>query len=469
MVKSIKYNFGESGQPINYHLHTKFSLKQLKEWFGLDENITEDKLKKNYTWNTNILVDATGDFATDHSTMAYSVTLKKLYAGDDLSKIDEEQTNNESANATVADNRDRIGNYIEIASAVKDWVADFLKNPWGKLISTLMDFFGMIGDGFQWLANTIQTDESNKVLYSYKDLKNDEENTDNKNIYTNVGKYKKGAKVITGIDVEKDSNDNGTDDFTKKTEIPVMTGDLYNIAVGHIDFLDADFLTGSDSKRPDGTLKHEEGSAWIVLRNFAATIIHICIYVASAFLIISLIWFGIRIVRTSLDNPRARAEYKEGLERFEKSLLMLIGSIVIMALCIFGTKAFYSSIEDDNYELPIRVNVEGAYSFSTTAAGYVRYMSLTEDVDEWLQKVVCTMTYLLLALINLIVVIIMMARVFILWILSMAGPIIAAINVFRRGNEIGFGFGTWAEMYVCVSLVQVVIAFIYKLILAIIV
>ena len=162
-----------------------------------------------------------------------------------------------------------------------------------------------------------------------------------------------------------------------------------------------------------------------------------------------------------------RAEYKEGLERFERSLLMLIGSVVIMALCIFGTKAFYSSIEDDNYELPIRVNVENTYSFSTTAAGYVRYMSLTDDVNEWLQKVVCTMTYLLLALINLIAVVIMMARVFVLWILSMAGPIIAAMNVFRRENTMGFG--TWAEMYVTVSLIQVVIAFIYKLILAIIV
>ena len=246
-----------------------------------------------------------------------------------------------------------------------------------------------------------------------------------------------------------------------------MVGDLYNIAVGHLDFLDADFLTGSTSTRPDGSLKHEEGSAWITLRDFAATIIHICIYMASAFLIISLIWFGIKILKTSLDNPKARAEYKEGLERFEKSLLMLIGSIVIMALCIFGTKAFYSSIEDDNYELPIRVNVEDTYSFSTTAAGYLRYMSLTDDVNEWLQKAVCTMTYLLLAIVNLAAVIIMMVRVLVLWILSMAGPIIAAMNVFKKENTMGFG--TWAELYVAVSLIQVVIAFIYKLILAIIV
>lgn len=360
-----------------------------------------------------------------------------------------------------------VGNAVSIAKSVVDFVAKFLKNVWGTIISTIMDFFGMIGDGIQWLANTIQTDEGNNVLYSYKYLSGDKKAAQKKNIYTNVGKCEAGAKVITGIDVKKDGNDDGEDDFSKKTKIPVMVGDLYNIAVGHLDFLDADFLTGRDSTRPDGSRKHEEGSAWIVLRDFASTLIHICIYVASAILIITLIWYGIKIVRTSLDNPKARAEYKEGLERFEKSLLMLIGSIVIMALCILGTKAFYSNIEEESYELPIRVNVEDTYSFSTTAAGYVRYMSLTDDVNEWLQKVVCTMVYLLLAIVNLVMVLLMMARVLILWILSMAGPIIAAMSVFKKGNTMKFG--TWAEMYVSVSFIQVIIAFIYKLILAIIV
>lgn len=463
--------------------HRDYTIDELKKWWGLDENVKESQLKKGYKWNTNIIVGATGDHGTDYSALEYNIYLKALYAGDDLNKIDGETTSNESADATVADSRENIAETAKkIASVVDDWLADFMKNPWGKIVSTLMDFFGSIGDSIQWLANSIQLKGGTKVLYTYTYLSGDKSGAKERNLYTNVGKYEKGAKVVTGIDVEKDGNNDGSDDFTKKTRIPLMVGDLYNVAVGHIDFLDADFLTGKnstkpnyaknqnddeDSDEPDEIPKHEDGSAWIKLRDFAATIIHICIYVASAILIISLIWFGIKIVRTSLDNPRARAEYKEGLERFERSLLMLIGSIIIMALCIFGTKAFYSSIEDDNYELPIRVNVENTYSFSTTAAGYVRYMSLTDDVNEWLQKVVCTMTYLLLALINLIAVVIMMARVFVLWILSMAGPIIAAMNVFRRENTMGFG--TWAEMYVTVSLIQVVIAFIYKLILAIIV
>lgn len=444
--------------------HTKYTIKELKEWWGLDEKVTDAELKKGYTWNTNIIVEGSGNIATDHSTLSYNIYLKKLYAGDDLDKIDGEKTSDKDASATTADTRKKV---VEIAKAVTDWVAKFLKNVWGTIISTIMDFFGMLGDAIQWLANTIQTDEGNAVLYSYKYLSGDKKAAQKKNIYTNVGEYEAGAKVITGIDVKKDGNDDGEKDFTKKTKIPVMVGDLYNIAVGHLDFLDADFLTGRNSTRPDGSRKHEEGSAWIVLRDFASTLIHICIYVASAILIITLIWYGIKIVRTSLDNPKARAEYKEGLERFEKALFMLIGSIVIMALCIFGTKAFYSNIEEESYELPIRVNVEDTYSFSTTAAGYVRYLSLTDDVDEWLQKVVCTMVYLLLAIVNLVMVLLMMARVFVLWILSMAGPIIATMTVFKKENTMKFG--TWAEMYVAVSLIQVVLAFIYKLILAVIV
>ena len=62
-------------------------------------------MKKGYTWKTNIIVEASGNFGTDHSTLAYSIYLKKLFAGDDLDKIDGEVTSDEDADATVADDR----------------------------------------------------------------------------------------------------------------------------------------------------------------------------------------------------------------------------------------------------------------------------------------------------------------------------------------------------------------------------
>ena len=84
-----------------------------------------------------------------------------------------------------------------------------------------------------------------------------------------------------------------------------MTVDLYNVAVGHIDFLDVNFLTGNKD--------HDEGSPWMILRNFAAGLIHISIYIASAILLVMLIIYGIQIVGHSFDNPEGEAEAKTRL------------------------------------------------------------------------------------------------------------------------------------------------------------
>lgn len=323
---------------------------------------------------------------------------------------------------------------FQIAKAVVDIVRDFFRNPFGTLVSIFMGIVGIIGDAIQWVANTIQTDESNKVKYSYDELSDPNIDTDNKNKYTNVGEYEEGAKVIKGVDLSYDENENGYPDFVQETEIPVMVGDLYNIAVGHIDFFDINFLNGQKETKGDGTLKHEDDSKWTIMRNFAAVFIRISIYISSMILLMSLIWYGIKIVRNSLGNPMARAKAKEGLERFEKSLLMLISSILIMGLCIFGSRAMVAGIEEESYELPIRVNVEDVYSFSTTITGYVRYLSLTIDVSEWMQKSVYTILYIILAIVNLVFVILMLARTFLVLFLAILGPVIAALNVFRNRN-----------------------------------
>ena len=47
------------------------------------------------------------------------------------------------------------------------------------------------------------------------------------------------SEVLNKIMSEK----TGKESFTKDTYIPVISGDLYNIAVDHIDFFDINFLT----------------------------------------------------------------------------------------------------------------------------------------------------------------------------------------------------------------------------------
>ena len=277
------------------------------------------------------------------------------------------------------------------------------------------------------------------------------------NKYTQVGNYDKGKgedwqKVI---DIEKEDDDDKR--FAEDTKIPVMTGDLYNVAVGHIDFLDVNFLTGNKD--------HDEGSPWMILRNFAAGLIHISIYIASAILLVMLIIYGIQIVGHSFDNPEGEAEAKTRLEQFTTSIAMLIGSVVIMGLCIFGSDTFFKSLENrENAELPIRVNVETAgYSFSTTAAGYARYMAGIEDVDEWVEKGLYTLGFIVLAWVNLAVIIFMIVRMFALWILSMIGPIAAALHILNIEGMMSFR--RWAGLYISLSLIQVLLSMIYTLIL----
>ena len=361
---------------------------------------------------------------------------------------------------------DTAADAMDIAKDAATTVADFIKDAIGTGIAFVMNILGKMGDGVQWLANTIQTTESNDVLYSYEEL---ESNTDDKDQYTKVSKSDSKNKSSTKknqvvINLAKDEDGNGNDDFSEKTEIPVMVGDVYNIAVNHIDFFDINFLTGSNSKRADNVEKHQKGSAWLFFRNWASMFIHISIYITGAFLIISLIWAGIQIARHSLDDPGTVAEYKKKLIKFAKGVGLLISTILIMGIAIFGTEAFYSTLEiPGTYELPIRVNVEDTYSFSTTPTGYVRYISLTTDVRNSLKKTTCTFVYLILTHINLFMVIVMFFRMFILWGLAVIGPILVGLYVL--GIDSPFTFGRWARLYIETSLIQIFVAIVYMIIL----
>lgn len=406
----------------------------------------------------------------------FRAQLKDIYTGEDISKgesakIDDKEYSFlggliKSPTTEVVNNGIEAGtNFVNtIKGAVEglnEIKENFQHNPVGTLITLGLDLVrAILGDLPQFIANMVQTATDHTFLnwqymYEKDELEKDGEGDLNK--YTQVGNYDKGKgedwqKVI---DIEKEDDDDKR--FAEDTKIPVMTGDLYNVAVGHIDFLDVNFLTGNKD--------HDEGSPWMILRNFAAGLIHISIYIASAVLLVMLIIYGIQIVGHSFDNPEGEAEAKTRLEQFTTSIAMLIGSVVIMGLCIFGSDTFFKSLENrENAELPIRVNVETAgYSFSTTAAGYARYMAGIEDVDEWVEKGLYTLGFIVLAWVNLAVIIFMIVRMFALWILSMIGPIAAALHILNIEGMMSFR--RWAGLYISLSLIQVLLSMIYTLIL----
>ena len=90
-------------------------------------------------------------------------------------------------------------------------------------------------------------------------------------------------------------------------------------------------------------------------------------------------------------------------------------------------------------------------------------MAGIEDVDEWVEKGLYTLGFIVLAWVNLAVIIFMIVRMFALWILSMIGPIVAALHILNIEGMMSFR--RWAGLYISLSLIQVLLSMIYTLIL----
>ena len=330
----------------------------------------------------------------------------------------------------------------------KNGILDKLFAGFAKIVSEIIDFFKfLLGDVPQMLVQLIVTIPDGtwrdfKVTYNYSNLLADG-TTGNNNKYTCVSEGSKDSTYSANI--------NGTEEeFSRDTEIPVIKVDLYHFAAGNIQKLDMDIFSYNG-----GVL------------SFIVVIIHIIIYLASAFLIVLLIWHGINIVKSSI-TPKEKVEHKEGLSKFIKASAMLVGSIIVMALCIFLSKSLFKELNLNNQdELPIRVNVQGGanYSFSTTILGYLRYKSDLNNIDMLAQKFLYTGSYILLAISNCVVLVFMVIRFLMLMYLSVIGPIVASQTALNDKELIKMSFKDWVIRYVIWSLIILIIAIPYKIIL----
>ena len=452
------------------------SMKDLESIFGY----RKEYKKNNNTWDAILILspisgkngeEKLSEQESEHQS--FVLQIKSIYTGPDGIKEGEKvEVDNTRGSMEDIDAND------DFKQLTKNWLEDFKKSPGGFILAKLMDFFTYtMGDICQIFANFFQTlsdgtYDDREVLYTYNALKKDGEaekstkdtSIGNRDKYTKVSEYGEGKEVLARITVKKDKNNDGDDDYSTSTKIPVIAADIYGVAAGHIDCLDVNFLNGQKSKKIDNSgLRHPTKSLWRSFRNIAAAIVRISIYVASAILLIGLVWYGINIVRNTFDNPTARANAMAGIKRLSSALAILIGTILFMAVCIFGSQSLCNLIDSGNsYELPIRVDVEDTYSFSTTPTGYVRYMSMTSDVSEMGQKFTYSLVYIALAVSNVIVLVLMGARVVILWALSIIGPIISVFRVFGRNGPMDFR--SWAIRYVVYSSIQFILTVLYVVI-----
>jgi hypothetical protein len=247
-------------------------------------------------------------------------------------------------------------------------------------------------------------------------------------------------------------------------EIPVIPTDIYSLAKGNIAILDINFLNGQSDKDED-----ELGDKiWLTIRNFISAIIRAVYYIVAALLLTSLIWHGINIVKGSL-TPKAAQEHREGLNRFVKSLLMLVGTILIMALSIFASQMFLEDISDsDSEELPIRVcvtNYDGngtTLSFSTNFTGYLRFMSETEDVTNCFQKGAYTLSYIVVAIFNSVAAFGMFLRMLVMMCLAIVGAVVVGRYALTNNEKAMTDYRIWAKVFITLALVQVVLAIIVR-------
>ena len=450
------------------------SEKVLKEIYGYPADKT---VSDNDSWEAFLVIESYVDNPNQATTCIWQAILQEVYTGDDIKEVEEKEVDDERIDVPDVD-RDYenifeeiwdatagvVGNTIDFALDVKDFFTklkdNVLRDAIGTVIYYILEIARFIfADIEQTLINLFQTstDHSIDCVYTYSKDRLMKEGTDGKrNKYTQVSDYAQGQgkswqKIV---DIAKEDDDLRFDETSK---IPVMTGDWYNAAVGHIDIFDVNFLTGNKD--------HDEGSIWMIIRNFAAACIHVTIYAASAIILITLFIYGIQILTRTFKSPGEEADFKSRLNKFVTSVATLIGCVLIMAICIFGSNALFNSFESrETSEQPIRVNVEGAgYSFSTTPIGYIGYMAKSNDVKRCGEKFAYTVVYILLVWCNVLVIFIMFIRTIAMWILAIVGPVTAVLQIFDI--ETSFNFRMWIRYYVILSLTQIFISFVNMLVL----
>ena len=378
---------------------------------------------------------------------------------------------------------------IDSAKTLDKMFNDFLQDAFVTLEKWFWSVLRTLCDWIQGFLNTLKNKEDGfdaedlKIMYSFSSL-NSEEGTSNKfrNNYTKVEEVKStdGTEntdntTTNTLNDEKSWQkqiivDNKHEKFTKeKTNIPVITVEPYNMAKGTIKFFDINFLSPNEE---------DHGKAWNYLRNLATNFMHLTLYLSIVALLTILIIYGIRIVYSTSslkmeidknfstqETPEKVVNYKEGMKRYAISLALLVGVIVFMALCIFLSDWAIETLKIGNPddlesdELPIRVTVEGVYSFSTNPIGYYRLMSVSDDISD---QRMYSFIYVVLVIINILLVFFMIVRVVRIYILGIAGPIIIAMYTTNIGEDASMYLQSWAVKFFIYSSIQVIIAIFYK-------
>lgn len=328
-----------------------------------------------------------------------------------------------------------------------------------KLKQDMLEFLDfLLGciDVIQTISNLFVTAEIGTikdatVLYSTSQIQSNQK-------INNYINYKEGYNEKSDYPID------GTEEgYSSTTQIPFTPVDIYTIASGSVSNFDINFFTGQNNIE-----EHPSDSLWMALRKIVSAAIHISIYFSAAFLLIALIWHGINVVLNSI-MPERKAKHIGGIEDFAKAVLMLVGSVVIMVLCIFLANKLVGYLGlKKTIEFPYTVSVKSVnYTFSTNLTGYVRYLSQITNFDKLGTKFLYFIGYFVLAIANLLITGAMIIRMAWIVFLSIIGPIIAAAYAVQFKSVLGLEYKDWIIKYIKWSGLQVFIALGYTILMKI--
>ncbi len=433
--------------------------------------ITDDDIKKSYgwdgastSWDCSMIVskgDEGHEVGGEYGQYLY-LKIDKLFTGEDIDKVNEEEIDTSPMELALLEQDEAIDemydNIADFINSAINFKNNLKHNPTGTVLTCVLDAYLPSIDKTQQMVNSFQKDD--ELVFSYKRLSesSDDEGPITRNMYANVSKGDENKGDDSWQEI-RDVDINNTDlknfqkfGFSEKTKIPVVTVDITELAQNKVNKFDVNFLVVNNEI-------HESTSKWSKLRRVVFLIIRITLYLSSSLLVLGLIWYSIQLITRTALTPSKRVIQQNAMNRFAKSCLMFIGTIVIMAIAIYGGQMLYTSVAQTmRTEQRIRVNVEEAgYSFSTNRTGYIRYMAQIENVDLSSKKLEYVLKYRIITLVNLLFSGFMLIRTFLMWVLAIVGPLIVVCDAFDLKNIFNMSFKKWAVSYLELGAMQVVL------------
>ena len=314
----------------------------------------------------------------------------------------------------------------------------------GVLLRPFTDFACMIGDA---IINGVQRLMTGEWGAEYNDFSLNGFLLKSSEYYSNSNRYKSGVYKYT-IGDSKNSDEvpvikvNPDKQFTKvdgEYYIPIATYSPEQIFSGNVPGLDINFISPNFDDGSAADLQSTISKWYVALRNLA-TVGLLCV----------LVYVGIRIMLSSTAGDKAK--YKRMFTDWLIALCILFFLHYIMSFVLTLTEAVCTAIGGDGSATVNIYDESAGKTFSTNLLGLTRFKAQS---DEWGQKLLYMLFYLVLIVYTLMFTWNYLRRLLMMAFLTIIAPLIAlTYPIDKIGDSKAQAFNMWLREYVYNALIQ---------------